>query len=84
MPCTPYASHPTRVCLIVRHLFGVSDERVLAAALLHDTVEDTTTDADDLTERYGPEVARWVAALTKDKRLPDDARRSRRQAHRRR
>jgi guanosine-3',5'-bis(diphosphate) 3'-pyrophosphohydrolase len=71
---TPYISHPFRVCLVVRHVFGFDDPRILTAALLHDTIEDTTTDLDDLLERFGPEVAGWVAVLTKDKRLPDDAR----------
>jgi guanosine-3',5'-bis(diphosphate) 3'-pyrophosphohydrolase len=71
---TPYASHPARVCLIVRHVFGIDDPRVLAAAVLHDTVEDTTTDTDDLIERFGAEVAGWVAVLSKDKRLPHDER----------
>ncbi len=71
---TPYASHPFRVCLVVRHIFGIDDPAVMTAALLHDAVEDTTTDFDDLTERYGADVARWVAALTKDKRLAEDER----------
>jgi guanosine-3',5'-bis(diphosphate) 3'-pyrophosphohydrolase len=71
---TPYASHPYRVCFVLRHVFGVTDERVLTAALLHDTVEDTQTDADDLIGHYGADVAGWVAALTKDKRLPEDER----------
>src|SRR5262245_40634751 len=69
---TPYVSHPFRVCFVLRHVFGIEDEQVLTAAVLHDTVEDTTTDCDDLIERFGADVARWVAALTKDKRLPDD------------
>lgn len=71
---TPYVSHVFRVCLVARHVFGFTDPRLLAAALLHDTIEDTTTDADDLIERFGPDVARWVAALTKDMRLPHDER----------
>jgi guanosine-3',5'-bis(diphosphate) 3'-pyrophosphohydrolase len=71
---TPYVSHPFRVCLIVRHLFGVDDVRILTAAVLHDTIEDTTTDCDDIVAAFGPEVAEWVAALTKDKRLPEDQR----------
>lgn len=71
---TPYASHPFRVCLIVREAFGVSDPKVLKAAILHDTVEDTTTDHDDLAEKFGREVADWVGALSKDKRLPEDER----------
>ena len=71
---TPYAAHPFRVCLIVRHVFGIDDPEFLTAALLHDTIEDTTTDYDDLEERFGARVAGWVAALTKDMRLPDDGR----------
>lgn len=71
---TPYVSHVFRVCLVVRHTFGFDDPRVLAAALLHDTIEDTATDCDDIAGRFGPDVARWVAALTKDMRLPHDAR----------
>src|SRR5713226_9468833 len=68
---TPYASHVFRVCLIVRQVFGVEDAAVLTAAVLHDTVEDTTTDFDDLEKQFGAEIAGWVAALSKDKRLPD-------------
>jgi guanosine-3',5'-bis(diphosphate) 3'-pyrophosphohydrolase len=71
---TPYVSHPVRVCLILQHAFGISDQKILTAAVLHDTIEDTTADADDVIERFGADVHRWVAALTKDKRLPDDQR----------
>ena len=67
---TPYFSHAFRVCLVIRDVFGVADHAVLTAAVLHDTVEDTTTDFEDL-EAFGPEVARWVALLSKDKRLPE-------------
>src|SRR5262245_51561440 len=71
---TPYVSHVFRVCMIVRHMFGVTDSDVLTAAVLHDTIEDTTTDFDDLEERFGTEVAEWVALLSKDKRQQDDRR----------
>lgn len=71
---TPYISHPYRVVMILRHVFGVEDERVLSAAVLHDTIEDTTTDYDDLRKRFGAEVAGWVAALSKDTRLPEERR----------
>ncbi len=71
---TPYASHPFRVCLVVRDVFGIDDRQVLTAALLHDTVEDTTTDFDDIEEQFGADVARWVAALSKDKRLQEPER----------
>jgi (p)ppGpp synthase/HD superfamily hydrolase len=52
------------VALTVRQVFGVDDEVALAAALLHDTIEDATTDYDDLIEAFGREVAEAVAALT--------------------
>ena len=71
---TPYSAHPFRVCLIVRQVFGIDDPEVLTAALLHDTIEDTTTDRDDLIDHFGPRVADWVAVLSKDKRLADEER----------
>jgi guanosine-3',5'-bis(diphosphate) 3'-pyrophosphohydrolase len=71
---TPYASHAFRVGLVVRCVFGVDDPDVITAAVLHDTVEDTTTDYDELAELVGPRVAGWVAVLSKDKRLPEDER----------
>lgn len=71
---TPYASHVFRACLVLRHVFGIDDGAVLTAAVLHDTIEDTTTDFDDLKERFGPEVAGWVATLSKDKRLEETPR----------
>lgn len=71
---TPYACHPFRVSFIVRHVFGFDDPRMLVTALLHDTIEDTTTDFDDLAERFGAEIAVWVAYLTKDKSLPENER----------
>jgi len=71
---TPYASHPVRVTLTVRCLFGCGDFVALCAALLHDVIEDTGADWDLLAERFGPEVADVVAALSKDARLPEDRR----------
>ena len=68
---TPYAAHPFRACLVVRHVFGIDDPVALAAAALHDTIEDTTTDYDDLVGRFGAEVADCVAALSKDTRMPE-------------
>lgn len=68
---TPYVEHPRAVARILRDEFGVLDLQVLAAGLLHDTIEDTATDFDDLEERFGKRVASLVAVLTKDKRLPE-------------
>lgn len=66
---TPYIAHPMRVALTVANVFGVTDDVTLAAALLHDTIEDTDTDYDDIAEACNREVADIVAALTKDARM---------------
>ncbi|MHC4415110.1 MAG: HD domain-containing protein [Planctomycetota bacterium] len=66
---TPYFSHPARVALTVAVTFGCDDEVVLTAALVHDVLEDTTADYDDLLKRFGPQIAEIVASLSKDKRL---------------
>jgi (p)ppGpp synthase/HD superfamily hydrolase len=71
---TPYVSHVYRVAMIVRHIFNCDDERMLIAAVLHDTIEDTNTDYDDVHEAFGAEIADWVAVLTKNKSMPHDAR----------
>lgn len=71
---TPYVSHVFRVCMVLRHVFGIDDRTALTAAALHDTIEDTTKDFDDLEKQFGKDVASWVAALSKDKRLPEPER----------
>jgi guanosine-3',5'-bis(diphosphate) 3'-pyrophosphohydrolase len=71
---TPYVSHVFRVCLTLRHVFGVDDEAALTAAVLHDTIEDTTTDFDDIEQEFGSEIAAWVKLLTKDKRKREPSR----------
>jgi guanosine-3',5'-bis(diphosphate) 3'-pyrophosphohydrolase len=71
---TPYVSHPFRVFTVLSRVFGADDLETLAAALLHDTIEDTNTDHDDLSKHFGVRVADFVAALSKDKRLPEDTR----------
>jgi guanosine-3',5'-bis(diphosphate) 3'-pyrophosphohydrolase len=68
---TPYVEHPKAVMAILRDEFGVADVDTLAAGLLHDTIEDTATDYDEVAERFGSRVADIVAILTKDKRLPE-------------
>jgi guanosine-3',5'-bis(diphosphate) 3'-pyrophosphohydrolase len=71
---TPYVSHVFRVAMTVRDLFGCEDQTVLTAALLHDTIEDTTTDYEDLEERFGREVADIVSFLTKNMAMPEEER----------
>jgi len=71
---TPYFSHVVRVAFTVSQIFGCTDEDVLCMALLHDTIEDTTTDYDDIESRFGVDIARGVAALTKNMALPEGER----------
>ena len=68
---TPYAAHPARVAMILMAEFGCADEETLAAGALHDVIEDTACDYDDIAERFGGRVADMVAAMTKDMRLPE-------------
>jgi guanosine-3',5'-bis(diphosphate) 3'-pyrophosphohydrolase len=67
---TPYFSHVARVTLVLSHEFGVRDEDVLTAALLHDTIEDTATDYDEIATLFGARVADYVVLLTKNGMLP--------------
>ena len=71
---TPYVSHVFRVAMTLALVFGVRDPDMLTVGVLHDTLEDTNTDFDDLEELYGRKIAHWVALLSKDKRLPESTR----------
>lgn len=71
---TPYYTHVVRVAFTVALVFKCTDETAIATALLHDTIEDTTTDYDDIRERFGDDVAVCVAALTKNMALPEEER----------
>lgn len=71
---TPYVAHPCRVTLTIALVFGETDEQAMAAALLHDVIEDGETDYDELAEQFGDLVAQVVAALSKDARLPEQER----------
>ncbi|MEE3227290.1 MAG: RelA/SpoT family protein, partial [Bacteroidota bacterium] len=59
-----YIFHPLAVARIVASEIGM-DATSIAAALLHDVVEDTIYTLEDLEERFGPTVARIVDGLTK-------------------
>jgi GTP pyrophosphokinase len=67
----PYITHPLEVALILADL-GL-DDVTIAAALLHDAVEDTTITTDDIERELGPEVARIVDGVTKLDRLQFDS-----------
>src|SRR5881409_1516316 len=59
----PFILHPVGVSKICAELR--LDEATLAAALLHDVVEDTATDIEELRVEFGDEIARLVEGVTK-------------------
>ena len=66
----PYIVHPLAVARIVADL-GL-DDVAIAAALLHDAVEDTRIELDDIRRAFGPEVAAIVDGVTKLDRIRFD------------
>jgi len=63
----PYYTHPFNVALIIVSL-GM-DSKAIAAALLHDVVEDTDATLEDIKREFGEEVALLVDGVTKIGRL---------------
>jgi guanosine-3',5'-bis(diphosphate) 3'-pyrophosphohydrolase len=71
---TPYINHPVAVAALLADVGQVDDLPTLVAALLHDTLEDTNTTADELARNFGEEVLRLVQEVTDDKSLPKQVR----------
>lgn len=69
----PYINHPIAVTEILWST-GVRDIATLAAALLHDTVEDTDTTPEEIETIFGKEVRGLVMEVTDDKSLPKEER----------
>ena len=61
---------------VVRQLSdaGIQDPNILAAAYLHDAVEDTNTTKQELVDRFGLEITSMVMEVTDDKSLPKEER----------
>jgi (p)ppGpp synthase/HD superfamily hydrolase len=78
----PYVAHPIRVADTVRRMGGT--EAMIVAALLHDTVEDTTTTLAEIEALFGPEVARYVEGMTDVTTLADGKRAVRKAIERKR
>jgi len=71
---SPYINHPIAVASVLSAECAVADGQLLVAAILHDTVEDTETTFDELTEHFGAAVTELVRELTDDKSLPKEER----------
>lgn len=67
---SPYINHPIALANVLCNEGGITDEDVLCAALLHDTVEDTETTPEELTKLFGKTISNIVMEVTDDKALP--------------
>lgn len=75
----PYIVHPQAVAELIRHTGA--DEAMLAAAWLHDTLEDTPTTFGQLQQLFGQEVAVLVEMLTNPQTSENDTRLQKKQRH---
>lgn len=67
---SPYINHPIEVAELLWRVGGIRDQAVLLAAVLHDTIEDTETTAEEIGSLFGEEVLGVVLECTDDKSLP--------------
>ena len=66
----PYVNHLTEVAALLAEAIEDNDAELIAAAYLHDTLEDTATRYEDLNTRFGADIASLVVEVTDDKSLP--------------
>jgi len=72
---SPYINHPIALANVLSNEGGITDPVVLCAALLHDTLEDTETTADELRAHFGDEITSIVLDVTDDKSIKDKQKR---------
>jgi guanosine-3',5'-bis(diphosphate) 3'-pyrophosphohydrolase len=70
----PYINHPLQVAELIAQVGGHTELQTLMAAILHDTVEDTDAELEDIEREFGAEIAALVAEVTDDKSLPKSER----------
>ena len=70
----PYIDHLKSVARVIAEVGGVDDPHILAAAWLHDTLEDTDTTPEELEAAFGKRVRRLVEEVSDDKSLPKEIR----------
>jgi len=78
---SPYINHPIALARLLSIEGRIRDAKVLAAAVLHDTLEDTRTTYEELHERFGPTIAGIVREVTDDKSLAAAERKRRQIEH---
>ena len=73
---SPYINHPIDVAEMLLRVGRVQDIDVVVAAILHDTIEDTDTEPDEIERLFGQKVLSLVNEVTDDKNLPKEVRKS--------
>lgn len=71
---TPYINHPIEVAELLLRVGQETETETVVAALLHDTIEDTNTTAEEIQALFGEKVASIVKECTDDKSLPKEVR----------
>jgi guanosine-3',5'-bis(diphosphate) 3'-pyrophosphohydrolase len=66
---SPYINHPIALAEVLAEEGAVADIEVLAAALLHDTIEDTATTGEELRAAFGARIAGLVEEVSDDQSL---------------
>jgi guanosine-3',5'-bis(diphosphate) 3'-pyrophosphohydrolase len=77
----PYINHPLEVANLLANVGKIEDYDILIAAILHDTIEDTETTKEEITELFGREVCEMVLEVTDDKSLPKAERKQKQIEH---
>jgi guanosine-3',5'-bis(diphosphate) 3'-pyrophosphohydrolase len=71
---SPYINHPIELAKLLANEGGITDAEVLCAALLHETIEDTETTAEELRAEFGDAITDIVLEVTDDKMLSKEDR----------
>ena len=71
---SPYVNHPIALMHVLCIDGGIIDPVILAAAALHDTIEDNETIEEELCATFGGEIAQIVVEMTDNKSLPKEER----------
>jgi guanosine-3',5'-bis(diphosphate) 3'-pyrophosphohydrolase len=74
---SPYINHLITVSEILWQVGHVRDMNTMAAAILHDTLEDTDTSMEELEKTFGEKICSIIDEVTDDKSLPKQERKRR-------
>ncbi|HXW13363.1 MAG TPA: HD domain-containing protein [Terriglobia bacterium] len=72
----PYINHLIEVAQLIASSSEWLDTNLVMAGLLHDTIEDTGTTAEELERGFGNDIAGLVVEMTDDKSLPKEVRKT--------